>query len=218
MSEDGPLAAGSFSAWLTGMGAALRGEADSDVPCDGCTACCTSSQFVHIEPDEVETLRRIPAELRFPAPRLPKGHVLLGYDENGHCPMLVDGACSIYEHRPRTCRTYDCRVFTATDLPVDDEATPAIAERVAEWRFATATIDDEAKLAATRAAVQYLIAHADELPPGAVPPYPPQLTVLAIEISEVFLTRDGDTANLRVTVPDAPTVATAVERHTASVR
>ena len=30
----------------------------------------------------------------------------MGYDERGHCPMLVDGDCSIYDHRPRTCRMY----------------------------------------------------------------------------------------------------------------
>ena len=57
------------------MRAALRGERDSDVPCNGCTACCTSSQFVHIGPDETDTLAHIPAELLFPAPRLPRGHV-----------------------------------------------------------------------------------------------------------------------------------------------
>ena len=60
------------------------------MPCGTCTACCTSSQFVHIGPDEVDTLAHIPAELLFPAPRMPKGHVLLGYDERGHCPMLID--------------------------------------------------------------------------------------------------------------------------------
>ena len=74
--------------WLAGMERALRGEQASDVPCDGCTACCTSSQFVHIGPDETDTLAHIPAALLFPAPRLPDGHVLLGYDEHGHCPML----------------------------------------------------------------------------------------------------------------------------------
>src|SRR5207253_1500026 len=117
--DDGPLAAGDFVSWVTGMQGAIAGDHDSDVPCDGCTACCTSSQFVHIEPDETETIARIPPELLFPAPRAPRGHVLLGYDERGHCPMLIDGGCSIYEHRPRTCRTYDCRVFAATGVDVD---------------------------------------------------------------------------------------------------
>ena len=131
------LAAGDFSSWLAGTRVALRGERDAVVPCDGCTACCTSSMFIHIEPDERDTLARIPPTLLFPAPRRPAGHVVLGHDERGHCPMLVDGACSIYEHRPRTCRTYDCRIFAATGLdPADgDTRKSRIAERVHRWRF-----------------------------------------------------------------------------------
>ena len=54
------------------MQAALRGERSADVPCGDCTRCCTSSQFIHIAPDEVETLAHIPVELLFPAPRLPR--------------------------------------------------------------------------------------------------------------------------------------------------
>ena len=115
MSDESDLSAGDFSTWVIEMQGALRGG-QSDVPCGGCTACCTSSQFIHIGPDETETLSHIPTELMFPAPRAPAGHVLLGYDENGHCPMLIDDQCSIYEHRPRTCRTYDCRVFPAAGL------------------------------------------------------------------------------------------------------
>jgi len=132
------LAAGDFSSWLTDMRGALRGERAADVPCGECTACCTSSQFVHIEPDETETLARIPTALLFPAPRLPHGHLVLGYAARGHCPMLVDGACSIYEHRPRTCRTYDCRIFEATGVAADGDR-PLIAERARRWRFTFAT-------------------------------------------------------------------------------
>ena len=111
------------------------GEREADVPCDGCTACCTSSQFVHIGPRETDALAHIPRALLFPAPQLPKGNVLMGYDERGHCPMLIDGACSIYEHRPRTCRTYDCRVFPATGLEPDEPAKVLITRRVRRWRF-----------------------------------------------------------------------------------
>jgi Fe-S-cluster containining protein len=128
---------------------ALQSGREMAVPCDGCVACCTSSQFVHIEPDETDALAHVPAELRFPAPGLPKGHVVLGYDEQGCCPMLVDGVCSIYEHRPRACRAYDCRVFAATGVE-PDESQPAIAARVREWRF---EVDDEARWDAMRAAV-----------------------------------------------------------------
>lgn len=131
MSETIP--AGRFSEWLDELHAALDSGAGIDVPCGSCAACCTSSQFVHIEPDETDALARVPAALRFPAPGLPEGHVVLGYDERGHCPMLVDGACSIYEHRPRTCRTYDCRVFAATGVTPEGQAD--IAARVARWAF-----------------------------------------------------------------------------------
>jgi Fe-S-cluster containining protein len=135
---DDTLEAGELEAWLAGMHAALEGARDADVPCDGCTACCSSSQFVHIEPDETDTLAHIHAALRFPAPGRPAGHVLLGYDEHGRCPMLGDHGCTIYEHRPRTCRTYDCRVFTATGVE-PDASQPAITARVRRWRFEVPT-------------------------------------------------------------------------------
>ncbi len=119
--------------WLGELAEALVGDADLDVPCGDCTACCTSSQFVHIGPDEAAPLASIPAELLFPAPGLPAGHQLMGYDERGHCPMLIDGACSVYDTRPRTCRTYDCRVFTVTGVEPDDQPDVAAASR--RWSF-----------------------------------------------------------------------------------
>jgi Fe-S-cluster containining protein len=128
------MSAFAFGEWLAALGPALRGDADSDVPCGTCIACCSSSQFVHIEPDELGALAHIPAELLFPAPRLPKGHVLMGYDERGRCPMLTDAGCSIYEHRPRTCRTYDCRVFPATGVFPDEPEKSGIAERARAWQ------------------------------------------------------------------------------------
>jgi Fe-S-cluster containining protein len=136
MAAESDLAAGGFGEWLDEMRAAVRGQRDADVPCDGCTACCTAGQFVHIGPDETATLARIPRRLLFPAPLMPEGHVLLPHDARGHCPMLVGGRCSIYEDRPRTCRTYDCRVFAATGIEPDDGL---IAEQAARWRFTYAS-------------------------------------------------------------------------------
>ena len=151
---------------------AIRGERDADVPCGECTACCESAQFVHISPDETDALAHIPRALLFPAPRLPRGHVLLGYDEHGRCPMLVDGGCSIYEHRPRTCRTYDCRVFTAAGVTPDDK--PAVAVRVRRWRFRYPTAADEQAHTATRQ-------HAEQLADGPDAPFTPtQLAVAAV--------------------------------------
>jgi Fe-S-cluster containining protein len=181
------LPAGDFSEWVDGMQSALRGESDSDVPCGTCTACCTASQFVHIAPDETDALAHIPRELLFPAPGLPRGHKLLGYDENGHCPMLRAEGCSIYEHRPRTCRTYDCRVFTAAGVDLDDPEKSLIAERTHRWTFSFPTEADDVKAAAVRAAARFLIEHSDQLPVERRPRHATELAVLAVQMHEDFL-------------------------------
>ncbi|MCU1399344.1 MAG: hypothetical protein JWN62_2453 [Acidimicrobiales bacterium] len=175
------LPAGSFSEWLGQMQAAIRGEAESDVPCGECTACCTASQFIHIGPDELDAKAHIPAALLFPAPRMPKGHVLMGYDEHGRCPMLIEGRCSIYAHRPRTCRTYDCRVFAAAGLEPDEADKALIAERVRRWRFSHPSPQDEAAHDAVRAVAVELIARPDALPLGIRPDNTTQIAVLAVE-------------------------------------
>ncbi|HET7490215.1 MAG TPA: YkgJ family cysteine cluster protein [Acidimicrobiales bacterium] len=183
MGDDPPLAAGRFSVWLREAERAVAGG-EAVVPCDGCTACCTSSQFVHIGPDEAATLARIPPALLFPAPLRPAGHVVLGFDERGHCPMLVDGRCSIYEHRPRACRSYDCRVFAAA--AVEPEA-PAIAERTRRWRFAVPSPADEDAAAAVRAAARWLGEHPDLLPERLRGGGPTGLSVLAVQAHRAFL-------------------------------
>lgn len=156
----GSLDGGSFAAWLDGMDAALRGERTADVPCGDCRACCASHQFVEIGPDETDTLAHVPAPLRFPAPRRPPGHVLLGYDEDGRCPMLTASGCGIYEHRPRACRTYDCRIFAATGVDVSGDK-PEVAARAARTRFRVEGAADEEALAAVRAAARFLGEHPD---------------------------------------------------------
>jgi hypothetical protein len=200
--EDPPLPAGPFSAWLSGMQRALRGEAASEVPCDGCTACCTSSQFVHIGPDEVETLAHIPAALLFPAPGLPAGNVLMGYDDHGHCPMLVDDKCSIYEHRPRTCRTYDCRVFPAAAVELDDTDKVAIARRARRWQFDVPTDHDRVEYDAVHAAARFVREHADVLAADVVPANATQHAVLALELHGAFLWRDDETGASVLVDPD----------------
>jgi Fe-S-cluster containining protein len=194
-----PLPAGDFSVWIDEMLGAINGERSSDVPCDGCTACCTSSQFIHIGPDEIDTLAHIPAELLFPAPGLPRRHVLMGYDERGHCPMLVDDQCSIYDHRPTTCRTYDCRVFSAAGLEPADHDKAEIATRVRRWKFSFPTDSDRDRHAAVLAAANYLRDHAEVLPSGAATTET-QLAVLAVQAHAVFVGRSYDPSpeNVRV--------------------
>jgi Fe-S-cluster containining protein len=187
------LPAGDFSTWLRDTREAQRVGGSAEVPCGACIGCCTSSYFIHIGPDESETLKRIPAALLFPAPGQPKGHVLLGYDAHGRCPMLVEGRCSIYAHRPQTCRSYDCRVFAATGIDAGGGDKDAINQRVRRWRFSQPHETDATEQEAARAAAAFLREHADAFPSGIVPENPTQLALLALEVYDVFVHRAGAT-------------------------
>jgi Fe-S-cluster containining protein len=209
LNDEHTLMAGEFSSWVVEMEAAILGQGESRVPCGGCTACCTSSQFIHISPDETDALSHIPADLLFPAPRLPSGHVLLGYDEQGRCPMLVDDQCSIYEHRPRTCRTYDCRIFPAAGLK-GDEDNALIARQARRWQFSFPSPADQIEHDAVRAAATFLDGHRDLLSDASVPANATQLAVLALEIHHVFLRKEGATGQTRLVDPDPDVVRAEV--------
>jgi Fe-S-cluster containining protein len=142
--------------------------------------------FIHIRPEETQTLRRIPRALLFPAPGLPKGHVLMGYGDQGQCPMFVDNQCSIYEDRPQTCRDYDCRVFAATGILVDVETQPEIARRVKEWAFTYVGEEGREEDRSVKASAAFLMNNRDLFPPGSLPGYPVQLAALAVRVHRVI--------------------------------
>ena len=182
-----PRPAGNFSEWLRQTEASLQsGSVGSEVPCGACTACCRSSMFVHIAPEEEQTIRRIPRPLLFPAPGRPQGHLVMGYNEQGHCPMLVDNRCSIYQDRPRTCRDYDCRVFRATGVPVDAGAQPDIALRVREWVFDFESVESRREQATLQQAAAFLVGKKNLFPPGTLPTNPGELAALAVIIYQQF--------------------------------
>ncbi len=183
--DDGDLDAGAFAPWLQATAAVAAGEGDADVPCGTCTACCRSSYFVHVAPEDVAARRRIPAELLFPAPRRPPGHHLMGYDERGRCPMLTDGGCSIYEDRPRTCRAYDCRVHAAAGTVPDGAHDGDIAERVDRWRFRRDGADDDARWTAVHIAARHL--ETADLPADTAPRRAADVAAAALHTHELFL-------------------------------
>jgi Fe-S-cluster containining protein len=191
MREQGDLDAGDFASWLAGTRTALWTGADADVPCGDCNGCCKSSYFIHVRPDEAETLARIPRELLFAAPGLPKGNVLMGYNEHGCCPMLLDGACSIYEHRPATCRIYDCRVFTATGVA---PTQPLVLARTERWAFTYASSNDSLLHSTARDVGRFLQDKTSCFPAGSVPSNPAQLAVLAIKSFSALLDPIGESA------------------------
>lgn len=179
--------AGNFSEWLRGTETSLRsGKGAADVPCGACTACCRSSLFIHINPEETQTIQRIPRALLFPAPGWPEGHLLMGYSDQGHCPMLVDNKCSIYEYRPQTCRSYDCRVFSATGVPVNQQTEPDIADRVKAWVFHYENEESREDHRIVKEAAAFLLKNRDLFPQGSLPSHPAQLAALAIRTYRLF--------------------------------
>ncbi|MBN2009853.1 YkgJ family cysteine cluster protein [candidate division KSB1 bacterium] len=195
------------SIWLHKTRRAQHSGEGADVPCGSCTACCTSSYFIHIQPDGQETLASIPKKLLFRAPGLPQGNVLMGYDKNGHCPMFKDNKCSIYKTRPQTCRDYDCRVFPATGLSVGADK-PLIDQQALRWKFDLSTPLAQKELAAVHATAQFIREHADCFPNEFIPTNATQQAVLAIKVYTVFLdlpdaSDNNDTDKLNRTLADA---------------
>ena len=205
------LEAGIFSVWLTDFCEAQRKDTGMEVSCGDCNACCKSSYFIHVRPDEKTTLSRIPCELLFPAPGLPKGNVLMGYDEHGCCPMLIDEKCSIYKARPLTCRNYDCRVFTATGLLAGEADKLKINQRIQQWQFKYPAKIDHDRQAALKAAALFLRERAGSFPDGFVPNNTSHLAVMAIKVYDVFLKyidEPGDTGNFP---PDSTIIEEVME-------
>ncbi len=186
ITDEQDLPAGGFSAWLRRTRSDLSEQKGADVPCGECNACCHSSYFIHIGPEETQTLALIPEDLLFAAPGQAEGVVLLGYGEDGQCPMLVDEKCSIYDHRPQTCRNYDCRIFPAAGIAAAEDDKALITQRTRRWKFSYPSVDDRTEHAAVQAAARFLQERAeyiaDEVPTNAI-----QLAILAIKVSGVFL-------------------------------
>lgn len=198
------LPAGNFSEWLRDTETALRsGQAEANVPCGACTACCRSSMLIHIRPEETNAIARIPRELLSPARGWPKGHLMLGFNDRGHCPMLVDDQCSIYADRPQTCRRYDCRVFAATAIPLTTPPQPEIARRVAQWEFQYESDAGREEHRMVKRAAAFLRQNRDLFPPRFLPKPPAQVAALAIQIHRIF-------AELSAAEKDPATIAQAI--------
>ena len=191
-----PLPAGNFSEWLRAMRQALAGGPGMQVACGECVGCCTSSYFIKVRPHETEALRRIPAENLQPMPGEPDTQAM-GYDASGHCPMFGSSGCSIYAHRPETCRTYDCRIFTAAGMEAGSGRS-VINERIARWRFEYPGDTDREEQRAVKAAAAFLRQHPVRFPDGRIPSRPSDIAVLAVKSYGVFLgetPRDSDAAS-----------------------
>lgn len=186
------LPAGDFSSWLRHTRDALLDNRATDVACGDCVGCCSSFYFIPVKSDETAALSRIPERVLVAVPGLPTDHVLMGYDKDGLCPMLVNGKCSIYENRPQTCRSYDCRVFTAAGIAAGDDGKTIINQRIKRWQFSYPSVRDRDEHLAVQAAATFIREHAHCFPGRRVPSDSSQLAILAIKAYDVFLEKDGN--------------------------
>jgi len=181
------LDAGPFSQWLHGLRRALTEGGETNVPCGDCSACCSSSWFIHIRPTDERALALVPAEFVFPAAGRPEGHVVMGYDKRGRCPMLDGEWCTIYEDRPLTCRYFDCRVFPAAGIDAGCADSSPLTARIRRWRFSYPTPRDRAEHDAVRSAAAFLRSHTAYFPDGELPLNPTAVASVAIKVYDVFL-------------------------------
>jgi uncharacterized protein len=188
MSSDPSLAvpAGNFSDWLARMRASLLGDVGTDVPCGSCVGCCVSSYHIPIRPEDAAAREVIPTKLLVAAPGQSEGHLMMGYMDDGTCPMLRAGQCSIYDRRPQTCRDYDCRIFAAAGIDAGP-GKPVINQRISEWRFSYPSEADRRAHEAVLAAANFIRNKRESFPGGRAPTAPTGIAVLAVKTYTVFV-------------------------------
>ena len=181
------IAAGAFGDWLAEARESLHGNRGADVPCGDCVGCCVSSYFIPVRPEDKDALDAIPARFLVNAPNEPRGQWLMGYREDGTCPMLNDNKCTIYGQRPQTCRDYDCRVFAAAGIDAGGDDKAVINRRVRAWRFTYPSPSDHAAHEAVKAAAAFISTRRDSFPGARAPTAPTGIAVLALKVYAVFM-------------------------------
>jgi Fe-S-cluster containining protein len=181
-----------FGAWLGTTLATLLDDTPADVPCGGCNACCRTFHQIHIRPGEKRARQRLPRRHLSAAPGLPPGYLVLGHTKSGACPVLVEGLCTIYEDRPLVCRTYDCRLYTATGVEPDRRE---IATQVRRWRFSYPGEGDRQLQEAVFAALRFIRQTPSCLPGEAARQQPIRLATLAVVVHALFI--PGATCGVR---------------------
>lgn len=132
----------SISSWLRHMRRTLiainthapgAANVKMDVPCGSCTACCRSPKLLsEVYPGDP----RYDWYDKMPRPDVDEGRyrtpndgcakaMVLRKHEDGRCIYLRDAGCSIWDWRPQSCRTFDCRMYTFTGAKRDDGVPPA---------------------------------------------------------------------------------------------
>jgi hypothetical protein len=132
--------------------------------------------------------------------------------------MLIADACSIYEHRPLTCRNYDCRIFAAAGITAGDDAKARNPQRMRRWKFSYPTQRDRDQHSAVKAVARFLRKRAECFPAGVVPSTVTQLAILAIKVYDIFLKDNGETGKIRRAATEVKVARAIMEANEKFVR
>jgi Fe-S-cluster containining protein len=102
-----------------------RGDA-GPVACGRCSACC---YYDGIPVDKQRDRQRLPHLL---TEQNADGDVVLRRRADGACVHLGEHGCTVYEHRPTICRSFDCRAFAA--MGIVEHCGPG--QQTPDWEFA----------------------------------------------------------------------------------
>ncbi len=109
-----------------------RRRRPADVPCNGCTACCSHDRVV-LGPDDDPRAFRWHVE---------DGYAVVDRRANGDCIYLSPAGCSIHGAAPMICRRMDCRVLYAITPPEVRRMREAQNPQMAEvYRAGAARLD-----------------------------------------------------------------------------
>lgn len=129
---------------------------DASVPCNGCKSCC------HHEDVEVRAEQERAEDLRYlDLVQTQEGRTVLRKRDDGACAHLVSSGCAVYDHRPRACRMYDCRIRAIAGLTMRYGETEHTAPA---WAFRPQSPQDLATMSVLRiSARRYLAEHPNGL-------------------------------------------------------
>jgi hypothetical protein len=131
--------------------------------------------------------------------------------------MLQDGNCSIYEDRPETCRSYDCRVYAAAGMNAGEDKA-VINARIARWRFDYPHERDCEEHRAVTAAANHLRQHPVRFPGGRIPSRASEIAVLAVKSYTVFLDPPAGDAAISAAIVETTLAFNRAARQAAAAR
>jgi Fe-S-cluster containining protein len=153
-----------------------------NVPCNTCNACCYNHR-IEVDrsqepPERLARLDMVPDEY---------GDMKLRKRADGSCVHLGENGCTIYEHRPTTCRTYDCRMSCMLGIRRAYQHGDAVIEEPA-WIFDQETRKDRILHAAFQMA-------GDHLRQTGFPEDPDDLNTLLASIAPAYIAKSREMAD-----------------------